>query len=156
MVRKNKLPSKFQIKDLVSIEMGLILIPNCRILKVHFSEKKVLYDVEIMYETGQVTRMYNVDSVFVVERKTTKHLENINQVYGIFETLKQWKSLRDSIGICVGSDFIYFENLISKMRSEDISRRLLEEQNIYDLVSVIHTHIDKNATWDIPIGSFKF
>jgi hypothetical protein len=65
-----KLPSKFQVKEICSLLYGAIYIPNCRILKVHFSEDKVMYDVEIMYKVedgkNQVSRVYNIDSAHVI------------------------------------------------------------------------------------------
>lgn len=61
-----KLPSQYQIKDLVSVDFGDVQIPNCRVFKVHFTESKVLYDLEIMLgESKHVTRIYNIDSYFV-------------------------------------------------------------------------------------------
>lgn len=71
-----KLPSRFQINEEVVIDFGEAgMIHNAAIIKVHFTESKVLYDVEVIYDIkdtdeedtfiGKSTRVYNVDSVFV-------------------------------------------------------------------------------------------
>lgn len=80
-----KLPSKFQLEDKVKVVFGDAgTINNCKIIKVHFSHSKVLYDIEVVMhnemadvnfsnneegyiEEALLTRLYNVDSVFVTE-----------------------------------------------------------------------------------------
>lgn len=80
-----KLPSRFQIGDKVKLVFGDAgTLTNCRILKVHFSESKVLYDVEVIMHYQMIdtdfskdmdtylkeeflTRLYNVDSAFLTE-----------------------------------------------------------------------------------------
>lgn len=64
-----RLPSRFQIDDKVELNFNDAgQINNCEIIKVHFSESKVLYDVEIAFHVEKEefsTRLYNVDSCFV-------------------------------------------------------------------------------------------
>ncbi len=79
---KPKLPSRFQLGSLVFFDAEVSgQVNNCRIIKVHFTESKVLYDLEvaIVDETAPVlknkrkpkpkisytTRLYNIDSAFV-------------------------------------------------------------------------------------------
>lgn len=72
------LPSRFQLSDKVTIDFGTCgKIENCIIIKVHFTNSKVLYDVEFYGKTiGEIninqgkpenftTRLYNIDSDFV-------------------------------------------------------------------------------------------
>lgn len=69
------LPSQFQIGDEVVLDFNEAgIIYNAAVVKTHFSESKVMYDVEILtkitetkdkaYE-AEATRLYNIDSVFV-------------------------------------------------------------------------------------------
>lgn len=68
-----KLPSQHQIGHFVVLDFGEVgKILNCEINKVHFAEGKVLYDVVIHLNgkrgiVGPTTRLYNVDSVFVIK-----------------------------------------------------------------------------------------
>lgn len=70
-VEKKKLPSRFQNGDKVKLCFSNAgELTNAEVIKVHFSESKVLYDVELaiaIIETDELyhTRLYNVDSVFV-------------------------------------------------------------------------------------------
>lgn len=82
--RKFILPSKFNIGDKVKIVFGDDgTIKNCKIIKIHFSHSKVLYDVEVIIHNEMVgsdfssneekyikedllTRLYNIDSVFIL------------------------------------------------------------------------------------------
>jgi hypothetical protein len=82
--RKFILPSKFNIGDKVKIVFGDAgTIKNCKIIKVHFSHSKVLYDVEVIIHNEMIesdfisnkekyikeallTRLYNIDSVFIL------------------------------------------------------------------------------------------
>ena len=62
----NTLPSKYQLGDEVSTVFGFQKIPACRVIKVHFTDAKTLYDLEVTLGEGSfgatgVTRMYNVD-----------------------------------------------------------------------------------------------
>jgi len=68
------LPSGHQIDDEVNLCFGDTgTLKSCRIIKVHFSESKVLYDVSIPVICEDLenkvhtayTRLYNVDSAFV-------------------------------------------------------------------------------------------
>lgn len=81
------LPSRFKIFDEVELDfLEAGKISNCYILKVHFSESKVLYDVSVLVQTIPLTpeeiektrdgktvfpsrnyrtRLYNIDSCFV-------------------------------------------------------------------------------------------
>lgn len=76
--RSTKLPSRFQIGDEVAIRQTSFFAALARVIKVHFSESKVLYDLEVCLnfdptprkeETGEIkmisTRIYNVDSALV-------------------------------------------------------------------------------------------
>ncbi len=72
-----KLPSAHQIGHKVWLRFGdEATLKDCEVIKVHFSESKVLYDVEVsgMYDKAYqkkgepqkwATRLYNVDSCFV-------------------------------------------------------------------------------------------
>ncbi len=77
-----KLPSRFQIGDKVKLDFyGSGNVENCKVIKVHFTESKVLYDVdvngnfdtlkdvidqeEVKLNNSWSTRLYNIDSVFV-------------------------------------------------------------------------------------------
>jgi len=61
------LPSRFQIGDSVELEFyGNGRIKNCKVIKVHFTESKVLYDVSVNHPAeDNYTRLYNIDSVFI-------------------------------------------------------------------------------------------
>lgn len=65
----NVLPSRFQLNDFVSVKFRPdFVIEKAKIIKVHFTESKVLYDlqVEIGGQTPLTsTRVYNVDSLIV-------------------------------------------------------------------------------------------
>ena len=67
----NKLPSKYQIGNKVILDFGKSgKLIGGRIIKVHFTESKVLYDVDLVIEspdgkTGGYTRIYNIESDFV-------------------------------------------------------------------------------------------
>ena len=79
-----KLPSAHQIGDKVKLQFGTSgMVENCEVIKVHFTESKVLYDVEVsgnfdawkeVLDQAEVkkndrwsTRLYNVDSAFVTK-----------------------------------------------------------------------------------------
>lgn len=72
-VKENILPSKFQIGEECSINFyDAGFIREAKVIKVHFTESKVMYDVEICVkkspageEHNMYTRLYNVDSIFV-------------------------------------------------------------------------------------------
>lgn len=72
----SELPSQLQIGDDVCLNFEKSgKVNNAKIIKVHFTDRKVLYDVEIEceYEETDInnmgikatTRLYNVDSCFV-------------------------------------------------------------------------------------------
>ena len=66
---KQLLPSKYQLGDSVVINFGESgLISNCKVIKVHFTYGKTLYDVAIHDGDSIVTRLYNIDSVFVTKQ----------------------------------------------------------------------------------------
>lgn len=44
---------------------------NCEILCVHFYPGKVKYDIEVTLSDGTTTRLYNIDSCFVVSRRVS-------------------------------------------------------------------------------------
>ena len=63
---KTLLPSKHQIDDIVNVNFGKVgLVTGCKIIKVHFTHGKVFYDVSVNINTSHITRLYNIDSVFV-------------------------------------------------------------------------------------------
>lgn len=62
-----KLPSKYQIDDMVSYELGKGGIPG-RVTAVHFFPNKVKYDMDLHIVDGDTTRVYNVDSIYVFDR----------------------------------------------------------------------------------------
>lgn len=78
-----ELPSRFKPKDAVEVCLADAgRIKNCTVIKVHFTESKVLYDVEVwghfQKEDGTYhseeeqtwsTRLYNIDSAFIEEGK---------------------------------------------------------------------------------------
>lgn len=71
---ENKLPSHFQIKDVVDLDFGRSgKLTGCRIYEVHFDEEKVTYDIEVMInfstKEGSVTIIKDVDSTFVKEQQ---------------------------------------------------------------------------------------
>lgn len=69
------LPSRFQIGDNVRLNFSFSGgVGNCEVIKVHFTESKVLYDilvkiteydVDIADEKETYIRLYNIDSAFV-------------------------------------------------------------------------------------------
>lgn len=64
-------PSRYNIGDQVVLSICQVYGENpyplkAKILSVHFYEGKVKYDLEIPVETGPPTRMYNIDSCFVL------------------------------------------------------------------------------------------
>lgn len=69
-----KLPSQFQIEDVAWFtfdpenEKGLGA--TCEVLHIHFYPSKVKYDIEIELMDKSHTRIYNVDSCFVVPLKS--------------------------------------------------------------------------------------
>lgn len=83
-IKQKSLPSRFQIGEKVKLNFfSAGELSRGEVIKIHFSESKVLYDVEIVVSTEDeadkpdeqardylpqimVTRLYNVDSVFVV------------------------------------------------------------------------------------------
>lgn len=70
--QRRLLPSQFQVNDRVKLDFFKEgTVTGCKIIKIHFSESKVLYDVEISStyknkpDEKWSTRLYNVDSNFV-------------------------------------------------------------------------------------------
>lgn len=65
-----KLPSQFQIGDTAwftfDYENDKGAGAKCEILCVHYYPGKVKYDLEIELSDGSKTRIYNIDSIFVV------------------------------------------------------------------------------------------
>lgn len=70
----SRLPSAHQIGAKVELRFGETIVKGCRIIKVHFTESKVLYDVDVTvvteYSKGDSlsysTRLYNIESDFVI------------------------------------------------------------------------------------------
>ena len=67
-----KLPSRYQAGDLCKVSyFGQAVFPHCWIHKVHFSNAKVFYDLNVMMSIGgksQSFRLYNVESDFIFDR----------------------------------------------------------------------------------------
>ena len=71
----NRLPSRFQLGDEVSVRFRPDFVINqATVIKVHFTESKVLYDLEvkITFDANEdhpagwsTTRVYNIDSTIV-------------------------------------------------------------------------------------------
>lgn len=61
------LPSKFQIGNEVAVRLGRFKIDYATVLKVHFTDSKEQYDLEIPISTDNVltTRIYNVDATIL-------------------------------------------------------------------------------------------
>lgn len=66
------LPSRFQLGDVVSVRFKDFTISKAYVIKVHFTESKVLYDLNVCIlgdggDTLTTTRIYNVDSAIIEE-----------------------------------------------------------------------------------------
>lgn len=64
--KKPPLPSQHQVGDPVWLTLWSAHIVS-EVLCVHFYEGKVKYDLSVFGDNGETTRLYNVDSVFVVK-----------------------------------------------------------------------------------------
>jgi hypothetical protein len=67
IVAGNKLPSQHQIGDAVWLtlwEKSLI----AEVHAVHFTKSKVKYDLNLLALGGDTTRIYNIDSVYVIKK----------------------------------------------------------------------------------------
>jgi len=71
--KRPSLPSRFQVGDKVIFEarpddhdIPYIGLP-AEILAVHFYSGKVKYDVDLIFAEGKRTRIYNVDSIVIVD-----------------------------------------------------------------------------------------
>lgn len=65
-----QLPSQHQIGDLVLLNLSLSDIvnpPSAEVIGIIFYEDKVKYNLEVQLGEGHFTRIYNVDSVFVIK-----------------------------------------------------------------------------------------
>ena len=66
LTEKRLLNCKHQIGDDVDIRFSESnSLNNCEIIKVHFTKSKTLYDVAIKDGDEYITRLYNLDSVFI-------------------------------------------------------------------------------------------
>lgn len=79
---QSKLPSAHQIGAKVQLQFGdQATLADCEVIKVHFSDSKVLYDIEVTGDFPPAhkeqgydkwhTRLYNVDSAFVSPTTST-------------------------------------------------------------------------------------
>jgi len=68
---KPPLPCQHQHGDKVWLNLWSANI-SAEILNVHFYDGKVKYDLELFGGNGETTRIYNVDSVFVVKTLPAK------------------------------------------------------------------------------------
>lgn len=81
---RNHLPSRFQITDKVKCNwFNSFVIEEAEVLKVHFSESKVMYDLIVFINvpeqngepaTQTFTRLYNVDSSLLSPFKEVKEI----------------------------------------------------------------------------------
>lgn len=67
-----KLPSQHQIGDEVRVVFPTsqeeeVVACRAEVIAVHFYEGKVKYDTELKLSPSNSTRIYNVDSVFVIK-----------------------------------------------------------------------------------------
>lgn len=70
-----KLPSRFQIGDTVAIKLGGFTVDKAEIIKVHFTNSKVFYDLGVEFDSPTTpegggngfTRLYNIDSALVTD-----------------------------------------------------------------------------------------
>lgn len=70
LTKEQVLPSRFQIGDLVSLKFEpWLVVTTGSVFKVHFTESKVFYDVEVVLypdlEAECYTRIYNIDSALL-------------------------------------------------------------------------------------------
>lgn len=77
LVKVPVLPSRFQTGDTVSIKFKKLSVPLAYVIKVHFTHKKVQYDLEINLSGKASTRLYNVDEN-IVEPYTEGEVANSN------------------------------------------------------------------------------
>lgn len=69
----SNIPFKYKNGDHVRLDFfNAGFVKNCTIIKVHFTDSKVLYDVDVTIGTDvngapNKTRLYNIDSCFVVD-----------------------------------------------------------------------------------------
>lgn len=64
--KTSPLPSQHQIGHYINFQIEQMKV-RAEILSVHFYEGKVKYDLELKLKDKSATRIYNVDSVFVVK-----------------------------------------------------------------------------------------
>lgn len=63
---QNPLPSAFRIGEKVNVQMfDAGALKNGEVVKVHFSESKVTYDLQFHVKEDSYTRIHNIDSVFI-------------------------------------------------------------------------------------------
>lgn len=62
------LPSQFQIGDAVWFRLWSTDLVT-EVLAVHFYPGKVKYDLKVLVGSGETTRLYNIDSVYVTKTK---------------------------------------------------------------------------------------
>lgn len=60
-----KLPSRFQIGQYVSIKNEQFNIKKAKIIKINFTGNKVTYDLLICFDDKTTTKIFNVDSYYV-------------------------------------------------------------------------------------------
>lgn len=76
--QRQKLPSRFFFGDPVIVHFRKSgIIQNCTVIKIHFTESKVSYDLEVKWEGDDgntyTDRLYNIDSTVVFP---PDHFEN--------------------------------------------------------------------------------
>lgn len=87
---KQMLPSQHQPGEWVVLELEWGFI-HCKVIKVAFTQGKVLYDVEYLGEDKR--RYYNVDAVYVT-KNTLPCMQGFNQNQGVPKTKKPATKMR--------------------------------------------------------------
>jgi hypothetical protein len=108
------LPSHHQIGDSVVVYFGTSgVIKNCKVIKVHFTESKVFYDVEVKWKHAEYAdkisagvdkgreltdRLYNLDSAVVFSPDDFEKAENIQKESNFNVRLKAYveKKMKES------------------------------------------------------------
>lgn len=142
-----KLPSKYQVEEIVSVIIGNTKMPNCKVTKVHFGKNWNItngytesYDLEYQYgekigdnflpTIGQplmATRFYNVKSDFVCINDEVDHYGNIMQIYGFIDTYNFIN--KTDITLIVHNDYIQFERELSKEKQFKLNQNEYNNNN---------------------------
>ena len=88
----------------------------------------------------------------VLTDEAKKALENINQVYGAVEAIKQFTSAKNRIELCVGTEAIHFEDPKLGTRSEPIPRSVLQQITTEDMTWQLRSCMISHMQWTRKIG----